>query len=324
MAAGGDRGGLGALVAMQGGQQQSQGASREYWHSSNFDESVRRTREERDRDSRRRQRSSESFLGNGRGSCYRSRSRSRERRTRTRESGRRNERSPERAEHEIYIGNYPVNFREADVRKLFRDCGVAVGAIRMKTVGLKVFAFAATDSVDEIDKAKRLMEGKEIEGRKLRVRSAKDADKNIGKELCSMIRRESAQKPVITREDTTKHLVQAFHDFLGRQLEGSGDDSKFREEIDSARTALEFAFSLPKDNSLKVSSKIEDTFYSETRDEISRRIKKDGKTTEEEDDNANLRSKQNADVVEPETSIKNKEDLADVKDPNWQMDEIGA
>ena len=36
----------------------------------------------------------------------------------------------------------------------------------------------------------------------------------------------------------------------------------------------------------------------------------EGKTTEEEDDNANLRSKQ-------------KEDL-DVKDPNWQMDEIGS
>ena len=49
-----------------------------------------------------------------------------------------NFRSPERAEHEIYIGNYPVKFREAEVRKLFRDCGVAVGAIRMKTVGLKV------------------------------------------------------------------------------------------------------------------------------------------------------------------------------------------
>ena len=46
------------------------------------------------------------------------------------------------------------------------------------------FAFAATDSVDEIDKAKRLMEGKEIEGRKLRVRSATDAEKNIGKEFC--------------------------------------------------------------------------------------------------------------------------------------------
>ena len=45
VAAGGGGGGLGALMAMQGGQQQSQGASREYWHSSNFDESVRRTRE---------------------------------------------------------------------------------------------------------------------------------------------------------------------------------------------------------------------------------------------------------------------------------------
>merc|ERR1719474_2105246 len=238
MAAGGDRGGFEALVAMQGGQQQSQGASREYWHSSNFDESVRRTREERDRDGRRRRSGGRNFLGNGRGSRFRSRSRSRERRTRTRESGRRNERSPERAEHEIYIGNYPVKFREAEVRKLFRDCGVAVGAIRMKTVGLKVFAFAATDNVDEINKAKRLMEGKEIEGRKLRVRSAKDAEKNIGKEFCGAKRRESTQKPVLTREDTTKHLVQAFHDFLGRQLEGSKDDSEFRGEIESARTAL--------------------------------------------------------------------------------------
>ena len=62
---------------------------------------------------------------------------------------------------------------------------------------------------------------------------------------------------------------------------------------------------------------------SETRDEISRRIEKEGKTTEEGDDNANLRSKQNADVVEPGTLAKNKEVL-DVKDPNWQVDEIGS
>ena len=61
---------------------------------------------------------------------------------------------------------------------------------------------------------------------------------------------------------------------------------------------------------------------SETRDEISRKIKKEGKTGEE-DDNANLRSKQNADVAEPETLAKNKEVL-DVKDPNWHVDEIGS
>ena len=47
-------------------------------------------------------------------------------------------RSPVRAEHEIYVGNYPVKFREADVRKLFEESGVAVGAIRMKMDGLKV------------------------------------------------------------------------------------------------------------------------------------------------------------------------------------------
>ena len=47
-------------------------------------------------------------------------------------------RSPVRAEHEIYVGNYPVKFREADVRKLFEESGVSVGAIRMKMDGLKV------------------------------------------------------------------------------------------------------------------------------------------------------------------------------------------
>ena len=43
-----------------------------------------------------------------------------------------------RAEHEIYIGNYPVKFRESDVRALFQERGVEVGAIRMKHDGLKV------------------------------------------------------------------------------------------------------------------------------------------------------------------------------------------
>ena len=75
-----------------------------------------------------------------------------------------------RAEHEIYIGNYPVKFKEPDVRKLFEDHQVKVGAIRLKHDGLKVFAFAETDSVDEIEKAKGSMEGVEIQGRKLRVR----------------------------------------------------------------------------------------------------------------------------------------------------------
>ena len=43
-----------------------------------------------------------------------------------------------RAEHEIYIGNYPVKFREAELRNLFKEHGVEVKAIRMKHDGLKV------------------------------------------------------------------------------------------------------------------------------------------------------------------------------------------
>ena len=105
-----------------------------------------------------------------------------------------------------------------------------------------------------------MMEGKEIEGRKLRVRSSKDSDKKKESESRRGSSREE-RKLVVTREDTTKHLVQAFHDFLGRQLEGNLGSVEFRGEIESARTALAFAYSLPKDDSLKVSRKIEDTFY---------------------------------------------------------------
>ena len=49
-----------------------------------------------------------------------------------------NRRSPVQARHEIYVGNYPVKFREADLRKLFEESGVSVGAIRMKMDGRKV------------------------------------------------------------------------------------------------------------------------------------------------------------------------------------------
>ena len=96
------------------------------------------------------------------------------------------------------------------------------------------------------------------------MRSSKDSDKKKGNETRRENRgeeRAQEQKLLITREDTTKHLVQAFHDFLGRQLEVNHSDVEFRGEIESARTALAFAYSLPNDDSLKISRKIEDTFY---------------------------------------------------------------
>merc|ERR1719259_1016118 len=83
----------------------------------------------------------------------------------------------ERAPHEIYIGNYPVRFRENDVRKLFEEHDVKVSTIRLKHDGLKCFAFAETVSQEEVQKAVKSMESVEISGRRLRVRSAADKDK---------------------------------------------------------------------------------------------------------------------------------------------------
>ena len=116
------------------------------------------------------------------------------------------------------------------------------------------FAFAKTDSTEEVAKAKRIMAGKEIEGRKLRVRGSEDSGKGTGngsrREREENQKMHQEHKMVITREDTTKHLVQAVHDFLGRQLEGNSCKVEFRGEIESARRALAFAYSLPRDDSL--------------------------------------------------------------------------
>merc|ERR1719188_533793 len=208
---------------------------------------------------------------------FRSRSRSRDRRHQRRSSGNssRRARSPEkRAEHEIYIGNYPVKFREADVRKLFEDHQVKVGAIRLKHDGLKVFAFAETESSEEIEKAKSTMEGVEIQGRKLRVRSSKDTDKKKSNEEKEKERREERRKrqerEALKKEDVTKHLVTAFVAFLGREFESEAvaEDDRFKDLIDTAKTALITAYSLPEDDSLDIPRKIEDIFFRDVRHDV--------------------------------------------------------
>merc|ERR1711884_852905 len=70
----------------------------------------------------------------------------------------------DRAPFEIYIGNYPVRFRESDVRNLFQEHGIEVTTIRLKHDGHKVFAFAETSSEEEIQKAIKGMDSKEIQG----------------------------------------------------------------------------------------------------------------------------------------------------------------
>ena len=43
-----------------------------------------------------------------------------------------------RAEHEIYVGNYPASYGETDLKALFDSHDIAVGKIRMKHDGVKV------------------------------------------------------------------------------------------------------------------------------------------------------------------------------------------
>lgn len=141
----------------------------------------------------------------------------------------------ERAPHEIYIGNYPVRFREADVRKLFEEHDVKVNTIRLKHDGLKCFAFAETVSQEEVQKAVKSMESVEISRRRLRVRSAADKDKKTssagGASQPKKVRRE------LNVDDVTRHLAYAFVGFLQRQKEaGDGPvDVNLMETVDEVK-----------------------------------------------------------------------------------------
>lgn len=189
-----------------------------------------------------------------------------------------------RAEHEIYIGNYPVRFRENELRNLFKEHDITVKTIRMKHDGLKVwvfiptvlkrdlikvwtifrFAFAETDTKEEIEKAVGKMDGLEINGRRLRVRSAGDKEPKNSNDLYVVMsqqvllinRRSIFRKRPAKRDlqvsDVKRHLVYAFNGFLDREIgaeDCSEDKSKALQEV---KEKLSMAFNLPDDDTLKV------------------------------------------------------------------------
>lgn len=241
-----------------------------------------------------------------------------------------------RAEHEIYIGNYPVRFRESDVRKLFEDHGISVTTIRLKHDGLKVFAFAETESLEMIEKAKNAMEGKEINGRKLRVRSSKDksereADRAKKKEAEGINRNEGSRKRQsrgtereVGREDIKKYLVAAFIDFMDREVDAAGEDApgEYKGLMDAAKKALAAAYSLPEDDSFRVNKELEDIFLGSVRREIKlpeipRDEKNEGKETnikseikvdEDADDDGNWKRRKVAKDDEDEEDAIRKDD----------------
>jgi len=229
-----------------------------------------RGRDNRDNSSRRppfrrsRSRSRDRGRGSDRGSARRNDSSSRTNRPPSEKRARAG--SPkDRADFEVYIGNYPVRFRENDVRNLFTEHGVTVTTIRLKHDGHKVFAFAETSSEEEIQKAIKAMDSKEIHGRRLRVRSSKDKDR---KDREAAERKRPAPKRELTEDDVTRHLVFAFNGFLDRQANKESVDEEKKKKIEEAKNLLKEAFEIPDDDSLKISRNLELIFLHNNRREI--------------------------------------------------------
>jgi len=207
----------------------------------------------------------------------------------------------DRAAFEVYIGNYPVRFREHDVRNLFQEHGVTVTTIRLKHDGHKVFAFAETSSEEEVQKAIKAMDSKEIHGRRLRVRSSKDKD---DKNKQATEEKKRPQKRELTEDDVSRHLVFAFNGFLDRQIAKIVDaDEEKAKKIEEARDLLKEAFDIPDDDSLKISRNLELIFLHNNRREIpipeepkEEKTKEDAETTEGD--------AENGDEIEGEADVK--------------------
>jgi len=230
----------------------------------------------------------------------------------------------DRAPFEIYIGNYPVRFRENDVRKLFQENGVTVTTIRLKHDGHKVFAFAETSSEAEIQTAVKALDSKEIHGRRLRVRSSKDKDNKQAQ--ATQEKKRPAPKRELTEDDVTRHLVFAFNGFLDRQGKKEPVDEEKAKKLEQARDLLKEAFEIPDDDSLKISRNLELIFLHNNRREIpippapeepkEVKTEDDAEAKEEDVDKADQEIKDEA--VEGETDIQE-----EAEDESKPVEELG-
>merc|ERR1711874_202109 len=145
------------------------------------------------------------------------------------------------------------------------------------------------------------MEGKEINGRKLRVRSSKDkserrAEAAKKRERETESRKRPSRERIVGRNDIKKHLVTAFISFMDREVTAAGEEApeEYKGLMEAAKTALATAYSLPDDDSFKVNKEIEDIFLGSVRRDIklpkSIKIQKES-GDEEKDDDTQVESK---------------------------------
>jgi len=206
-----------------------------------------------------------------------------------------------------------VRFREHDLRNLFTENGVTVTTIRLKHDGHKVFAFAETTSEEEIQKAIKALDSKEIHGRRLRVRSSKDKD---GKGTGTAERKRPAPKRELTEDDVTRHLVFAFNGFLDRQANKESIDEAKKKQIEDAKTMLKEAFDIPDDESLKISRNLELIFLHNNRREIPVPVEetKDENEADEKNEDETMAEDEKAEEEETDAKEENGEETKDGDD----------
>lgn len=79
--------------------------------------------------------------------------------------------------HKIYIGNLSFKAREGDLEGLLQACGplVSVKIIKDRDSGRsKGFGFAEFESAESVERAIQELNGKDFQGRNLRVNEAQD------------------------------------------------------------------------------------------------------------------------------------------------------
>lgn len=214
-------------------------------------------------------------------------------------------------------------FGEEELKKLFAEYSVEVGIIRMKSDGHKVFSFAEAPNMDEVEKAIKSMDGKEIEGRRLRVRGSKDTDKKRKDGSKGSDDKKASKRRKVTKIPTVvnskRHLVTAFVAFIDRELarEETANKEDFKGLLEASKTALSAAFELPEDDSLKVEREIEEIFFRAARldikfpEEPEPEVKEGGEEVKEGEEAAKDGSAKEGEAEAKESEDKAKEEKVD-------------
>ena len=130
------------------------------------------------------------------------------------------------------------------------------------------FGFAETTGKEEIEKAVKALDSKELHGRRLRVRAAGDKEKKPGdpgykEKEKSRDRSKSRERDrgssssrrrnrEVRVSDVKGHLTYAYIGFLEREMSEPGLNEEKKEKMAQAIQVLKEAFDIPNDESLKV------------------------------------------------------------------------